>query len=206
MHYGKPMMAATIVTALLAAGPFAASAQTMKEKAESKMEQTKDKAKSATESTKNMVSDSWITSKTKIALFADERVKGTQVSVDTQKGVVHLRGKVDSEEAKTAAADVAKNIEGVQSVKNDLQVVSPTARKEVNANDKDIDKAVEARMKRDTQFKKVDARADSGVVTLTGEVPTITASAKASEQARAVPGVKSVKNELTVAQAIKSNQ
>ena len=206
MRYGKPMMVATIVTALLAAGPLAANAQTMKEKAESKMEQAKDSAKSATQGAKTMVGDSWITSKTKIALFADERVKGTQVSVDTQKGVVHLRGKVDSEEAKTAAADVAKNIEGVQSVKNDLQVVSPAVRKEVNANDKDIDKAVEARMKRDTQLKKVDVRADSGVVTLTGEVPTITASAKASEQARAVPGVKSVKNELTVAQATKSNQ
>jgi len=206
MHYGKPMMAATIVTALLAAGPLAAAAQTMKEKAESKMEEAKDKAKATGQSAKTMASDSWITSKTKIALFADERVKGRQVSVDTQKGVVHLRGKVDSEEAKTAAADVAKNIEGVQSVKNDLQVVAPTARKEVNANDKDIDKAVEARMKRDTQLKKVDARADSGVVTLTGEVPTIGASAKASEQARAVPGVKSVKNELTVAQATKSNQ
>jgi hyperosmotically inducible periplasmic protein len=203
MRYGKPMMAVTIATALLAAGSLAASAQTMKEKAESKMEQAKDSAKGATQGAKTMVSDSWITSKTKIALFSDERVKGTQVSVDTQKGVVHLRGKVDSEEAKTAAADVAKNVEGVQSVKNDLQVVAPTARKAVDANDKDIAKAVEARMTRDTQLKKVDVRADSGVVTLTGEVPTIMASAKASEQARGVPGVKSVKNELTVRQASK---
>jgi hyperosmotically inducible periplasmic protein len=203
MRYGTPMMAATIVTALLAAGPLTTGAQSMKDKAETKMEETKDKAKSAAQGAKTMVSDSWVTSKTKIALFADERVKGTQVSVDTQKGVVHLRGKVDSDEAKTAAADVAKNIEGVQSVKNDLQVVAPTARKAVDANDKDIDKAVQARMTRDAQLKKVDVRTDGGVVTLTGEVPTIMASAKASEQARGVPGVKSVKNELTVRQASK---
>jgi osmotically-inducible protein OsmY len=32
---------------------------------------------------------------------------------------------------------------------------------------------------------------------LTGQVPTIDASAKASEMARGVSGVKSVKNELT---------
>ncbi len=203
MRYGKPMMAATIVTALLAAGPLTAGAQSTKDKVDSKMEEAKDKAKSATQGAKTMVSDSWVTSKTKIALFADERVKGTQVSVDTQKGVVHLRGKVDSEEAKTAAADVAKNVEGVQSVKNDLQVVAPTARKAVDANDKDIAKAVEARMTRDTQLKKVEVRTDGGVVTLTGEVPTILASAKASEQARGVAGVKSVKNELTVRQASK---
>jgi hyperosmotically inducible periplasmic protein len=48
-----------------------------------------------------------------------------------------------------------------------------------------------------------DVRTDGGVVTLTGEVPSITAAAKASEMARNVPGVKSVKNELTVRQASK---
>ena len=195
MRYGTTMMTATILSALLAATPFAAGA------AESKMDEVKDKAKSATEGAKTAVSDSWITSKTKIALFADERVKGREVSVDTQKGVVHLRGKVDSDEAKSAAADVAKNVEGVQSVKNDLQVVAPTARKAVDANDKEIAKAVGVRLTQDMQLKKVDVRADGGIVTLTGEVPSITASAKASEMARNVPGVKSVKNELTVRQA-----
>ena len=195
MRYGTTMMTATILSALLAATPFAAGA------AESKMDEVKDKVKSATEGAKTAVSDSWITSKTKIALFADERVKGREVSVDTQKGVVHLRGKVDSDEAKSAAADVAKNVEGVQSVKNDLQVVAPTARKAVDANDKEIAKAVGARLTQDMQLKKVDVRADGGIVTLTGEVPSITASAKASEMARNVPGVKSVKNELTVRQA-----
>jgi osmotically-inducible protein OsmY len=89
----------------------------------------------------------------------------------------------------------------VQSVKNDLQVVAPTARKAVDANDKEIAKAVGALLTQDMQLKKVDVRADGGIVTLTGEVPSITASAKASEMARNVPGVKSVKNELTVRQA-----
>ena len=195
MRHGTTMTAAMILSSLLAVTPFVAGA------ADSKMDEMKDKAKSATEGAKTTVSDSWITSKTKIALFADERVKGTQVSVDTRKGVVHLRGKVDSDEAKSAAADVAKNIEGVQSVKNDLQVVAPTARKAIDANDKDIAKAVGSRLSKDMQLKKVDVRTDSGVVTLTGEVPSMAASAKASEMARGVPGVKAVKNELTVRQA-----
>ncbi|MEX2223461.1 MAG: BON domain-containing protein [Candidatus Rokuibacteriota bacterium] len=195
MRHGKTMMAATILTSLLAAAPFTAGAQ-------SKMEETKDKAKTMTQDAKTSVSDSWITSKTKIALFADERVKGTQVSVDTMKGgVVHLRGKVDSTEAKTAATEIAKGIEGVQSVKNDLQVVAPGSRKMVDAKDEDIEKAVETRLKKDAQLKSVDVRIDSGVVTLTGEVPSIVVSAKASEMARNVAGVKSVKNELTVRQA-----
>lgn len=195
MRYGKTMTTATILTALLATAPLTAGAQ-------SKMEETKDKAKVMTQDAKTAVSDTWITSKTKIALYADERVKGTQISVDTMKGgVVHLRGKVDSAEAKSAAAEIAKGIEGAQSVKNDLQVVAPGSRKMVDAKDEDITKAVENRFSRDAQLKKVDVRIDAGVATLTGEVPSIMVAAKASEVARNTAGVKSVKNELTVRQA-----
>jgi hyperosmotically inducible protein len=181
---------------LVAAAPLTAGAADTADKA-------KEQAQTTTQEAKTMVTDSWVTSKTKISLFADERVKGTQVSVDTTKGVVHLRGKVDSAEAKSAAGEITKGIDGVKSVKNDLQVVAPTARKAVDANDKDIAKAVESRMSKDANLKKVDVRTDGGVVTLTGEVPSIMVAAKASEQARMVPGVKSVKNELTLRQATK---
>jgi hyperosmotically inducible protein len=178
MQYGTMTTTAVILMALVAATPLTAGAQT------------------TTQDAKTMVTDSWITSKTKISIFADERVKGTQVSVDTTKGVVHLRGKVDSAEAKSAASDIAQGIDGVKSVKNDLQVVPSAARQAVDANDKDITKSVEARLSKDSQLKKVDVRTDAGVVTLTGQVATIDAAAKASEMARGVPGVKSVKNQL----------
>ena len=186
MKYGTTMTTAAILMAFVAAAPLAAGA-------------ADEKAQTTTQATKTMISDSWLTSKTKIALFADQRVKMTQISVDTAKGVVHLRGKVDSAEAKSAASDVAQGIEGVKSVKNDLQVVAPAARPAVDVNDKDIAKAVETRFGKDAQLKKVDVRTDAGVVTLTGQVATIGASAKASEMARGVSGVKSVKNELAFA-------
>ena len=185
MRYGTTITAA-ILTTLIVAAPLAAGA-------------ADEKAQTTTQEAKIMVTDSWVTSKTKISLFADERVKGTQISVDTAKGVVHLRGKVDSAEAKSAAGNVAQAVEGVKSVKNDLQVVTPAARQAVDANDKDIAKAVETRLAKDSLLKKVDVRTDAGVVTLTGQVATIDASAKASEMARGVPGVKSVKNELAFA-------
>jgi hyperosmotically inducible protein len=184
MRSGTTTTTAAIVMALVAAAPLTAGAADTK-------------AETTTQEAKTMVTDSWVTSKTKIALFADGRVKGTQVSVDTAKGVVHLRGKVDSAEAKSAAGDIAKGVEGVKSVKNDLQVVTPAARKAVDASDSDITKAVGTRLSKDSQLKKVDVRTDAGVVTLTGQVPTIVVGAKASEMARGVPGVKSVKNELT---------
>ena len=190
MRYGTTTTMATILMALIAAAPLTAGAADMADK-------TKEQAQTTTQEAKTMVTDSWVTSKTKISLFADERVKGTQVSVDTTKGVVHLRGKVDSAEAKSAAGEITQGVEGVKSVKNDLQVVAPPARKAVDASDSDIAKAVGTRLSKNTQLKKVDVRTDAGVVTLTGQVPSIGASAKASELARGVPGVKSVKNELT---------
>jgi hyperosmotically inducible protein len=190
MHKSKQTMMVALVAGLMAVAPLTAGAQDKTDKAV-------DKTKSVTQDAKVAVTDSWVTSKTKIALFADDRVKGTEVKVETKDGVVHLRGKVDSAEAKAAADSIAKGIDGAKSVKNDLQVVSPGARKAVDAKDADIAKAVESRVKRESDLKKVDVRADSGVVTLTGEVPTITASAKASEVARGVNGVRSVKNELT---------
>ena len=196
MWCGTTTTMAAILMSLVAAAPLTAGAADTADKA-------KEQAQTTTQEAKTMVTDSWVTSKTKISLFGDERVKGTQVSVDTTKGVVHLRGKVDSAEAKSAAGEIAKGIDGVKSVKNDLQVVAPTARKAVDANDKDIAKAVESRMSKDANLKKVDVRTDGGVVTLTGEVPSIMVAAKASEQARMVPGVKSVKNELTLRRATK---
>jgi hyperosmotically inducible periplasmic protein len=197
-----------LVTAAFLAAPLSVNAADTKSgtktdstKSESKMDKAQDKVKDTTQDMKGAASDSWITSKTKIALFADDRVKGREVSVETVKGDVFLRGKVDTAEAKAAAAEIARTIEGVKNVKNDLQVVAPSARKTVDADDKQITKAVESRFNKDAQLKKIDVRTDAGVVVLSGEVPNISVSAKASEMAHRVDGVKAVKNELRVTQA-----
>jgi hyperosmotically inducible periplasmic protein len=190
-----------LLIAMLFALPLAAGAVDKTDKASDKIDKATDKVKETTGEVKGTVSDSLLTSKTKIALFADDRVKGRDVRVETVNGGVFLRGKVDSEEAKAAAADIAKGVEGVKSVKNDLQIVAPTARKTVQANDKQITKAVETTLGKDPQLKKIDVRTDAGVVVLSGEVPNISAAAKASEMAHRVDGVKAVKNEIRVAQA-----
>ncbi len=182
----------SIAAMVLVAGPAyaqtSADKPTMKEKVEQKTEQAK-----------AGMSDSWVTSKTKIALFADDRVKGRQVHVETKDGVVMLRGKVDSAEAKSAALEIAKGIEGVKNVKNELQVVAPSKRSEVAADDKVVAKNVQSKFKADPQLKNVKVEVNQGVVSLSGEVKSIDASAKASEVARSVAGVRSVKNDLTYA-------
>jgi hypothetical protein len=117
--------------------------------------------------------------------------------VETQKGTVVLRGKVDNDGAKGAAEEIAKGIDGVKSVKNELQVVAPGDKKMVEAKDEDLTKQVKTRLHNDARLKKVDVRVDNGVVTLQGKVANIADSARASQLARGIPGVRAVKNEMT---------
>src|SRR5262249_20992621 len=192
MTFAK-FLACSLLATVIVGGPALVSAAD---------EGVKEKAKSATRETKSQLSDSWLTSKTKIALLADERVKSTQINVEPSNGVVALRGKVDSSEAKAAAAEVAKGIDGVKDVKNELRVVPPAERKTVEATDKDITRHVQDRLAHDTKLKhaKIDVRTDAGVVVLTGHVPSVSLSARASELAREVPGVRAVKNDLAYEQ------
>jgi hyperosmotically inducible protein len=190
MHHLRLLSALAFASAAIVVAPTYATSQTTTEKVEQE-------AKSAAHEVKTEVTDSWVTAKTKIALYSDERVKGRQISVETVNGTVMLRGKVDSDEARTAAASIAEAVEHVKAVKNDLQVVALTERKATDISDKDITRQINARFSKTTQLTKIDVRTDGGVVTLTGAAPSIGASARASELARGVSGVRAVKNELT---------
>lgn len=149
---------------------------------------------------KTLVNDSWLTAKTKIALAADGRVKGRQIDVATTQGVVLLRGKVDSDAAKQAAGDITKLLDGVKSVKNDLEVVAPSKQEAVEEKDEAITARVKEHFAKDAHLKKADiaVQTNAGVVSLTGEVKDLMTSGNASWTARQVAGVKSVKNDLTV--------
>jgi len=149
---------------------------------------------------KTPINDSYLTAKTKIALFADARVKGSEINVETTQGLVIIRGKVDSDAAKQAAEGIAKGIDGVKSVKNELQVVAPSKREAIDDKDDAITARVNQQIAKDANLNKAGIRVqtNAGVVSLSGEVPDIMTSANASWTAFFVPGVKYVKNDLTV--------
>ena len=149
---------------------------------------------------KTPINDSWLMAKTKIALFADARIKGSEITVETTQGAMMIRGKVDSDAAKQAAEGIAKGIDGVKSVKNELQVVAPSTREAIDDKDDVITTRVNEQLAKDAYLKKAGIRAQSnaGVVSLSGEVQDLMASAQASWIAWQVHGVKSVKNDLAV--------
>lgn len=69
---------------------------------------------------KLVMSDAAITTKVKSALLAEENIRSMDISVTTFDGQVQLSGFVDSEWQIDKASSVAKSVEGVKSVKNDL--------------------------------------------------------------------------------------
>jgi hyperosmotically inducible protein len=144
------------------------------------------------------VKDSWITTKTKMALVSDNRVKARQIKVETQGAVVTLRGKVASGEERNAAEQITRGIDGVRAVRNTLEIVPETKREASDARDDKVAKAVSDRLDMDGQLKgtSVRVRADNGIVTLMGDVPNARAKERAVELARRVRGVRAVRNEL----------
>ena len=68
------------------------------------------------------VSDSSITSAVKTKLAADRVGTLTQVGIETVRKTVYLTGVVPSADDKRRAAEIARNVDGVKEVVNNLQV------------------------------------------------------------------------------------
>lgn len=75
------------------------------------------------ESTGEYVDDAVITTKVKAAILDQPSLKSSEISVETYKGTVYLRGIVKSQSTINEAVSVARGISGVKSVKNDMRVM-----------------------------------------------------------------------------------
>jgi len=143
--------------------------------------------------------DAWVTTKVKLALLTTEGVSGTAVNVDTVNGQVTLHGKVTSAEEKQKAEMETKKIDGVQAVRNLLQVVPPRNEKAIQQSDDQIRKHVEKVLMGDPSLKESSITVQSvnnGVVLLAGTAKTLTDHLSAVEDAAAVPGVRRVASEI----------
>jgi hypothetical protein len=66
--------------------------------------------------------DSWLWVKTRASLLGTSDLRESTIDVDVENDVVTLRGTVETAAQKTKAEQVAKDIDGVKSVKNQLKV------------------------------------------------------------------------------------
>ena len=103
---------ACLLTVLLAAAPALAQEKTNEQATEEGRQKNNE-----------FVSDATLTTKVHTALMNNVGLNTLRrINVDSDKGVVTLKGRVDSEDTKRRAEEVAKRVSGVSAVKNELRV------------------------------------------------------------------------------------
>lgn len=91
-------------------------------------ENTQDAAKNVYQGTVTALDDTRITTEVKTNLAAAKDLRSGQIHVTTTAGVVTLRGTVHDSNIVTRAEAIAKNVDGVRNVTNDLRVSSSVPR------------------------------------------------------------------------------
>jgi len=70
------------------------------------------------------VDDASLTASVKSTLVADKAANLTRIDVDTNNGVVSLNGVVESAQQKARAEELARRVDGVRGINNNLQISS----------------------------------------------------------------------------------
>lgn len=152
----------------------------------------------------DFMDDSTITARVKAALIDHKDINSGDISVKTENKVVTLSGDVTSAEQKSQALSVAKEVKGVSHVNDKLTVhhksSSETATLKGYAGDTAITSEVKAKLLADdiVPSRNVKVETNAGAVHLTGMVASAAQAERAAEIAKAVSGVKSVRNDLSV--------
>ena len=187
LKISKTLLAVMLTSAVATGSAYAENnAQTTNESAGQKVDSSMNKVG-------NFMDDSAITAKVKAALVDHDNIKSTDISVKTDQKVVTLSGFVESQAQAEEAVKVAKGVEGVTSVSDKLHV-RDAKEGSVTATTSEI----KAKLLADdiVPSRHVKVETTDGVVQLSGTVDSQAQSDRAESIAKAVDGVKSVKNDL----------
>ncbi|HVU18274.1 MAG TPA: BON domain-containing protein [Candidatus Didemnitutus sp.] len=152
-------------------------------------------------------SDAWIALKIHSALLVHANVSAMNTKVDVNNGEVMLTGTADNEAQKELTETYVKSIEGVRSVKNDLQVKEQSS--DNNANGRTVgevvdDASITTQVKyallshKSTSALKTKVTTRDGNVMISGEAGNDAEKDLVTKLANGVRGVRSVENEMTV--------
>jgi hyperosmotically inducible protein len=191
----------------LALSVISAGAQTPPTKAPTTREDQRRVAQAA-----NAVKDSWITFKIHVQFLPEDPLEGSNVDVDTAKGVVTLTGTVPNAAARTRAVAIAKATDGVVSVTDKL-TIGPAERaidmKRIREAGRSTGRTITdgwVKSKIYAQYltentlddSHIDIDITNGAVTLNGTVKSEAGRARALAIAKATDGVTSVKDALKI--------
>lgn len=127
-------------------------------------------------------------------LSADPRVRGIEIGVTAEDGVVTLTGHVESLQARIAAERAVKRVDGVRSIANDLHVKRPG-----QPTDTEIAREALHRLRNNVSVPpEVVAVVSDGCITLDGTVSWMYQRAAAENAVRHLRGVKGISNEIVL--------
>ncbi|HCN95234.1 MULTISPECIES: molecular chaperone OsmY [Leclercia] len=195
----KTLLAVMMGSALVCGSAMAETTTT--DKAQSAANTAGEKIDNSMNKVGNFMDDSSITAKVKAALVDADDIKSTDISVETEKNVVTLSGFVESQAQAEKAVAVAKKVEGVTSVSDKLHVRDGKEQSAKGyAGDTATTSEIKAKLLADdiVPSRKVKVETTDGVVQLSGTVDSKAQSDRAESIAKAIDGVKSVKNDLKV--------
>jgi hyperosmotically inducible protein len=167
------------------------------------------------------VDDAMLTARIKTRMTTDGRVSPTRVDVDTLNGNVTLSGETPTEEEKSAAEEITRNVEGVRSVSNQI-MVNPAAagtgipsgqemKRQAEKAVSDVGQGVKKEAESAFLLGEVKARLAAagygavgvsvdhdGVVTLKGEMSKEKDRIAAEAIVEKIKGVQKVDNQMTI--------
>ena len=131
-----------------------------------------------------MVDDSTITSHIKNEMIKDDIVKARKIDIDTVSGHVTLTGVVETTSESRRAIEIVEGVQGVKSVRNNLQIGKKTWTEAVN--DKYLVSKIKSKLIVEPEIRSlnIDVDVHKGVVTLTGVVESRDQKNRALEIAR----------------------
>jgi hyperosmotically inducible protein len=152
--------------------------------------------------------DAKVTASVKTALGLNRNLRSYSINVSTENGVVTLRGKVDSEDARARAQAVAAEVPDVQRVVNEIQVVPGTSASAPGSGrtlgETVDDQALEMKVRlalslnRELKDSDITVQVYRKDVTLGGEVTTPAQRERALQVARETPSVVNVVDRIHV--------
>jgi hyperosmotically inducible protein len=155
--------------------------------------------------------DAWLAGKVEMAFTLNQHLNPFEINTDVQEGVVNLTGTVDSGIDRDLAGEIARGIEGVVSVDNDIRVEAVSDQRAERSgakqrnfpswfDDATTTAAVKSKLiaNANTKGLQIDVDTRDDVVTLSGRVGSEEQRALAEQLARNTSDVEDVRNQLVV--------
>jgi len=162
----------------------------------------------AAEEKKNTRSDIWLEAQLVTSYTLNEHLNPFKIDVDVQDGVANITGSVDSAIERDLAVEIARSIDGIMEVKENLTIGSTDESAKESAFSRQVEDAtitakVKYRLILNKNIASYDINVDTknGVVTLSGKVDSGEKRDLAVKLAENTSGVLKVEDSLTVVEA-----